>query len=408
VTTYTNIFGANSIAPALSAYNSIALTAPLTLVWPLETAPNSNLCTPIIDISSATTGAFSLTLPPASQVGQGTFLIINNLSSYAQAIYNNAGAVIVASQAPGSTFFYYIQSNATAAGSWGAFQYGAQISAPSAAGLAGPGIRAVGSTLGQDIVVNTYNTSQTLGYNSQAQMFNWNGGTGAFTLPLASVAGANWYVQFRNSGTGILTITNSGSDVINGIANLSMNPNDSCFMVCDGTTWWTIGLGPSISVLNLNPVTISLAGLSGTVTLSGSQLNRIIYTLTGAPTANINIVVPSTAQEYWVRNATTGGFTITIGTSGQVSPPSITASSQSIYYCDGSNVYLATPAGLISSVPVSVAQGGTGGTTAAQALSNLGGGAVGIAVFDAASNATAQQAMAASSVADAFVFANVM
>jgi len=401
LTTFTNIFGGNLIGPSIPTYNPITLTGNLTLSWPLETAPNSNLCTSIIDITVGSTGAYVTTLPPANQVGNGTAFIINNFSSYTQTINGNTG-VTIATIAPGSTFFFYLQNNSTVAGTWFAFQYGTAVSTPSVASIAGPGLRAVGTTLGQDIVVTTLNTNFTIGNNNQTQLLNWSGGTGAFLLPLAGTVGANWYIQLRNSGTGILTITNSGSDTINGTANLAMNPGDSCFLATDGTNWYTIGLGPVITG-NFNFVTISLAGLGGTYTLSGTQLNQIGYRFTGALTSNIVVVVPNTKQEYWVNNQCTG-FTLSIGTSGQVSPPTVNSAASAIYYCDGANVYLATPSSAISSIPVTVAQGGTGSTTAGGALVNLGGTSVGIAVFTAFNNAGAQAAMAAPSVADAYIF----
>ena len=410
MTTYTNIFTGALIAPALAAYNPITLTGNLALQWPLETAPNSNLATPIIDITVGTTGAYNVTLPPANSVGVGTFVIINNLSSFNQAIYNNAGAVIVASQAPGSVFFYYLQNNSTAAGVWFAFQYGAAVSTPSVAAIAGPGLRAVGATLGQDIVVLSVNTNYVLSTASpgdQAKLVNWTGGAGTITVPLAAVVGANWYVQVRNSGTSILTLTNSGSDTINGVANLSMNPSDSLFLVCDGTTWWTIGLGPIVTG-TFHVVTISLAGNTGNYVLSGSQLNQIGYTFTGAMAGNSIIIVPNTTQEYWLRNTTTGG-TLQIATAAQgAGGPAIAANSQAIFYSDGANVYLASPAGLISSVPVTIAQGGTNATTAGQALINLGGTTTGIGVFTAASAQAAQASLLTSSNADALVYALVL
>lgn len=409
-TSYQNVFTGQLLQPSQSAYNPITLTGNLTLQWPLETAPNSNLATPIIDISVATTGSYGITLPPASSVGEGTFLIINNLSAYNQAIYNNAGAVIVASQAPGSVFFYYVQSNSTAAGVWFAFQYGAAVSTPSVAAIAGPGLRAVGATLGQDIVVMSVNTNYSLSTASpgdQTKLINWTGGAGNITVPLAATAGANWYVQIRNSGASILMLINSGSDTINGSTNLSMNPGDSCFLVTDGTSWYTIGLGPSVTG-TFHVTTISLAGVSGNYTLSGSQLNQIGYTFTGAMAGNTIIIVPNTTQEYWVRNTTTGG-TLQIATSAQGSGgPFIPSNSQAIFYSDGANVYIASPAGLISTVPVIIGQGGTGATTAGQALLNLGGSTVGIAVFTAANAAAAQASLASPSTADAVVFAMVM
>jgi len=402
MTSFQNIFTGALVAPALTAYNPITLTANLSLQWPLETAPNSNLCTPLIDLTVGSTGAFNVTLPPANQVGVGTFVIINNLSAFTQTILNNGGATL-ATIAAGAVFFFYLQNNSTTAGVWFSFQYGAAVSNPSVAAIAGPGLRAVGTTLGQDIVVLSLNTNYSVGNNDQTKLLNWTGGSGTFTLPLSATVGANWYIQVRNSGTGTLSIANSGSDVINGATPLQMNPGDSAFIVTDGTTWYTIGLGPSATGA-FNYITISLTGVSGNYVLSGTQLNQIGYRFTGVPTGNVTVIVPNTKQEYWVNNQTTGGFTFGIGTLAQVSPPLLAQNSNAIFYSDGANVSIATPASAITSVPVLISQGGTGATTAGGALVNLGGTSVGIAVFTAINNAGAQAAMGASSVADAYIF----
>jgi len=401
MTSFTNIFTGALVAPALTAYNSITLTGPLTLVWPLETAPNSNLCTPLIDIALGSVAA-SLTLPPANQTGVGTFIIINNLSAFTQTVFGNTGTAL-ATLAAGSVFFFYLQNNSNPAGQWFAFQYGAAVSNPSIAALAGPGLRAVGSTLGQDIVVLSLNSNYSVGVNDQTKLLNWVGGSGTFTLPLSATVGANWYIQVRNSGTGILSIANSGSDVINGATPLNLNPGDSAFVVTDGSTWYTIGLGPNITG-GFNYVTISLTGVTGNFVLTGTQLNQIGYRFTGVPTGNVVVIVPNTKQEYWVNNQTTGAFTFSIGTAAQVSPPLLAQNSNAIFYSDGANVSIATPASAITAVPVIISQGGTGATTAGGALVNLGGTSDGIAVFTAVNNAGAQAAIGASSVADAYIF----
>lgn len=414
MTTYTQVFGGGVISPAQEAYTSYTLTAPITIVWPQETQPNSNLAAQIIDLTSTSTGSYSVTLPPASQVSVGQFLIINNKSAYNQAVFNNAGQVIVAALAPGAIYFFYLTDNTTAAGIWNAFQYGAQASAPSASGLAGPGLLAVGATLAQDILVTSLNSPFTVGVSNRAQMLNWTGGSGTITLPLAATAQQGFYVQVRNSGSSILTLAPAGSDVINGGSTVSFNPGDSAFAVTDGAAWYTLGLGPTITP-NFNFIVINVPSvIVGTVvTLSGTQLNQIAYRFTGALTANTIIDLPATKQQYWVDNETTGAFTLTLqvptvagGTTPAGATVAVPQGSRIILYSDGTNVLNASTGGI--SIPVAINQGGTAATTAGGALINLGGTTVGIASFTAASQTAAQAAIAAPSTADAFVFAMVM
>jgi hypothetical protein len=103
-----------------------------------------------------------------------------------------------------------------------------------------------------------------------------------------------------------------------------------------------------------------------------------------------------------VTNATTGAFTLTVKTAAGTGV-AVTQGSASILYCDGTNVVAADTAGI--AVPILIAQGGTGATTAGAALINLGGTSTGISVFQAASQAAARTAIGTSAVGDALVTA---
>lgn len=413
MTTFTNIFGGGTIAPAFDSYVSYTLTANLTLVWPLETQPNSNLAAQIIDISAASTGAFAITLPPANQVSVGQFIIINNKSSFGQNIFDNSGGIIITALAPGAIYFLYITDNTTTAGVWSSFQYGAQSSAPNAGALQGPGLLAIGSTLAQNISVTTLTSNFVVGINNRDQMFNWTAAGGTITLPLAGAVQNSFYIQVRNSGTSVLNIATVGSDLINAQASIGLNPGDSAFVVTDGTGWFTLGLGPILAA-NFNFIVINVPSVivGNIVTLAGVQLNQIAYRFTGALTANTLVDLPAIKQQYWIDNETTGAFTLTFqvptATGGPTPAGSVVAIPQGqrvILYTDGTNVLNASTAGI--SLPVAINQGGTGAVTAGAALINLGGTSTGIAVFTAATAAAAQISIGAISAADATVLSLV-
>jgi hypothetical protein len=422
-TTYTTVFGGNNISPALDSYISYTLTANLQLVWPQETAPNSNLAAQIMEVSAATAGSFALIMPPANAVSQGQFLLVNNLSAFTQTIQSFGGAVI-ATVGAGAIFFLYIQNNATQAGNWITFQYGAAIAIPSVAAIAGAGLLATGATLSQDIVVATFNVSPvTLGINNRAQLINWQAGSGSgnANLPLSSTVGASWYVQFKNSATSPFTITPQAGDNINSQVSgalITLQPNDSCFLVTDGLgDWYSIGLGTTQPVF-FNYQAIALGGASNPVsigTTAGTSLNKIAYKFTGVLTQNLIIDLPAYAQTYWVNNATTGAFSLTFQVPtvfpGGLTPAGTTQlvpqGIQEILYSDGSNVINAVSGSGFGGYPVLISQGGTGATTAGGAVTNLGGTSIGSAVFTAVSNAAAQAAIAAASTADAVVLSQV-
>jgi hypothetical protein len=81
------------------------------------------------------------------------------------------------------------------------------------------------------------------------------------------------------------------------------------------------------------------------------------------------VIVPNTIQQYWVTNSTTGAFSLTVKTAttpGVV----ITQTASTILYCNGNQIVSAETGGI--SLPLPILLGGTGATTAGQAIINLG------------------------------------
>jgi len=71
-------------------------------------------------------------------------------------------------------------------------------------------------------------------------------------------------------------------------------------------------------------------------------------------------------------------------------------------YCNATIVVSADTTGL--STPLGIVDGGTGATTASGALVNLGGGTVGIPVFQSNTTASALSLLNAPSTLDAFTY----
>jgi hypothetical protein len=399
--TFTQVFGGTTIYPSDVSYLSLALTADITLEWPLESSTNEYPVARIIDVTP--TGAFSIIMPPADQTGTGQTVLFNNLGPNTVTVKNSVGATLL-SMAQGEQWQIYLTSNTTAAGTWRVFRYGAATAQAQASALAGYGLTATGSTLSQSAPVTLFNSNYTAGDTDRAEAYVWNGGVGTFTLPPAATVGNDWFVSLRNGGTGDLTVTPQGAETINGGASLVMAPGDSATLITDGLIWFTIGLGQS-AVFAFDYTAISLAALSGNYTLAGNQLNRIAYEFNGAIVGNIEVIVPSTVQQYWVYNNTTGGsFTLRVRTSPQTPGVLVTRGSRAILYSNGTEVVDAETGGVAT--PIAIADGGTGATTASAARINLGGTTVGIGVFTAVSQAAAQSALGiTASSNDAIVFA---
>lgn len=386
MTTFTNIFGGSNISPSEISYAAVSLTADTTYDWALETAPSSNLIAGIMDVT-ATAGPWSLTLPSALEASTGQAILFNNVGAQTFIIKNAAG-VQVAAPVAGSVWQLYLTDNTTEGGTWKAFLYGAQVSAANAASLAGTGLIAIGTLLSLAMPVTFFGTNFTANIDSRARTYIWNGGAGTLTMSTAGTLGNNWFMQLRNEGTGALVIDPPGSQTINGSATLTFQPGDSAIIFTDGSNFYTLGYGQS-PVFAFDYTSINVAG-TGVYTLSGSELNRIAYNFTGVLTGNRTIIVPQTVQQYWVANNTTGPYTLTVKTS-IAAGYTVNQGSRAILYSDGTNVVAADTGGV--AVPISVSDGGTGATTAGNALINLGGTATGISIFTAASQAAAQSAI---------------
>ncbi len=388
MTTYTNTFGGTNIYPSDVSYRYVSLTISQVLDWPLEAAPSTDVVAKIMDVN-ATTTSLVITMPDATEAGTGETVLFNNVGANTFTVKTATGTVICAPQS-GTTFQIYLTDNSTVSGTWRSFQYGASVSATNAAALAGLGVKAIATTLNQSMPVTSFSTNYTTGASDRAKVLVWTGGAGTLSFDGAPVLGSDWFVNIRNSGTGDLTLDPSSSEQINGAATLVLSPGDSAIVVTNGVQFWTIGFGQS-AVYAFSLLQIDISG-SGDYTLSVAELNKTAYVFTGTLTGDRDVIVPTTVQQYWVSNQTSGAYTLGMRTAGQASPGVTVASgARAILYCDGTDVVDADTATI--AIPVTIAQGGTGATTASGARTNLGATTIGNAVFTAASTSAAQIAL---------------
>lgn len=98
-----------------------------------------------------------------------------------------------------------------------------------------------------------------------------------------------------------------------------------------------------------------------TVATPSEATGYLAYVFTGTLTAGRNIVVPAVKKLYVVQNNTTGGFALTVKTSGGTGiAVAVAAGIYQVLYCDGTNVVQFAP-GAVSSVA-----GRTGAVTLAE------------------------------------------
>jgi len=397
MTSYQAVFGGTTIEPSDLSYRAITVDADnYVLSWPTETSLQLSLVASIMDVTAPDPDLF-LQMPDATAVSTGTAVLFNNVGAEEFAVRNAAGVEIV-SIAPGELWQAYLRNNATEAGVWAAYQFGAATSTADAASLAGGGLAAIGSLLWQSAPMTNLMVDYTTGPEDRAATLNWVAtGAGELTLPDPSTLGNDWFVGVRNSGGGDFIVTPAAGN-INALIELAFQPGDSAFILTDGTDFYTLGLGQS-AIFSSDYTVIDLAG-TGTYVLSSSELNRIIYKFTGILTGNRIVEVPETVQQYWVDNGTTGAFTLQIIMTGG-GGVTIAQGERAILYCDGANVVDADTASV--SLPIAIAQGGTGATTSSAARTNLGATATGNALFTAADAAAGRTALGAT-VTGAAVF----
>jgi hypothetical protein len=388
VPSFTQTFGGTNIYPSDVSYRYVSLTIDQVLDWPLETAPSNDVVASIMDVN-ATTTSLVITMPDARDASTGETVLFNNVGSNTFEVRTSTGVQICAPTS-GSTFQIYLTDNSTESGTWRSFQYGASASAANAAALAGLGLKAIATTLNQSVPVSTFNSNYTTSTSDRAKALVWTGGAGTLAFSTASMLGNDWFVNVRNSGTGDLTLNPSTSETINGELTLVLSPGDSAIVVTDGVEFWTIGFGQS-AIYAFSLLQIDVSG-SGNYTLSIAELNKTAYVFTGTLTGNRDIIVPTTVQQYWVSNQTSGSYTLGVRTSSQASPGvTVSSAARAILYCDGTDVVDADTSTI--GIPVAVSQGGTGATTASGARTNLGATSIGNAVFTAASTSAAQIAL---------------
>jgi len=365
---YTSVFGGNTIYPSDVSYLAVALTADIELEWPLESSGELPPAARIIDVTPDASG-WDIVLPDATLTGAGQTIFFNNLSGSRSFFVKDFAGNTLATVAFGEQWQVYLAATTTAAGTWRVFRYGASTATVQPSSLAGFGLTVTDSTLSQSLPVTTFSTTGiTVATSNRASAFVWNAtGAGTLNLLTAASAGNNFFVFVRNEGGGDLVVEPAGSETINSGANLTLRPGDSATVITDGLEWYTIGLGQQ-AVFAFDYTIINVTG--GTVTLSGSQLNRIAYRFEGTLTSNCTIVVPPTVQQYWITNATTGGFNLFVRTSAGT-PTQVNQGAKGIYYCDGTEMVLASDPTTLTT-PIVISDGGTGATTASGARLNIG------------------------------------
>lgn len=332
--TYVPVFTVGVIQPSNVAYRAVSISANYAPVWPSKAANTPEVVANLMEIT-ATVGGLNITLPPANQVGNGTTVIWRNLGANAFTLVDQNNNTVL-SIASGQVWAVYLQDDSTVQGTWSEFQFSTTSSSATPGPLAGLGLVAITTTLNQSHpVVSTAVNGYTVTAADRAEVLSWTSGAGVINLTASATLGNNFFLMLRNNGTGVLVVTPTSPDLIDNGATLSLNPTDSCFIVCSGAGFNSVGLGRSSSS-NVSQIIIPVGGNTNVI-LTATQAANALIQFTGILTGSIGVIVPTNVASYHVFNNTTGAFNLTVTTlagTGVVVPQGVHA----ILDCDGTNV----------------------------------------------------------------------
>jgi hypothetical protein len=344
VTTYTNVFGNDTVPPSEYAYRAVALTASVELGWP-EIETGTDIVASLMNVT-ATGGSWTITLPAANQVSTGRDFLISNVGAASFDVVDNAAGAL-ATIAAGEKKYFYITSNSTAAGIWSVLTYGTGTSAADASALAGPGVTVVSGRLGTELEVDAFGGAYTIVAADRSLFKTYTGGTQTLALTDAATLGDGFFFALNNAGTGTLTVNPDAAQTIDGSSTKQFQPGESALIVSDGANWFTIGYGRS-NEFEFTQLSVDTTG-SGGITITSAQAANKLWYFYGTPSANRTVTIPAVASVYFLRVAGIGSYSLTFTTGGG-STVTLTANQSYTVYCDGTNVVSAQTVAVTSTV----------------------------------------------------------
>lgn len=363
---YTDQFGGSTINPAQVAYASLSLAANISTYWPPFATGTQQPLARIMDINPTVAGLV-LRLPDAiiATLGQDVFFNNKGANSFSVADINGN---VVATIAPGALRYIYLKDNTTNNGLWESILFGTTSSSPDASQLAGYGLKAIGATLNQSTPTSTISANQSWGVSDRGRVFVNTGGAINCVLALTATVGNDWFVEVRNQGTGTLTLSPSGGELIDGSASITLQLNESCFVHAGTGAWYTVGRGRNTQ-FNFTQLLKTVTG--GTTTLTLTEASNVVQTYSGALLSNQILVLPAVVQVYYIANKTTGAFTFTIQSPTPGSTLVLASGQNAVVFCDGVNVINASTS-ITGITALLLAAGSVGGPSLALAASNNG------------------------------------
>lgn len=340
--TYVSPFTGTVVTQTQVSYEYIVLDYGIQLYWASTVPVTEYPLARIIDIEPTAADLFVI-LPQADQGTRGADSLIRNQGAYEMIVYsyNYAQSIAIA---PGESRYFYLNANTTPEGYWQSVQFGTGTSTADAMALAGNGLRVIdGDLWTAQYQIDIFN-DPTIERASSANVYNWTGGNGSITLPVAASLNAGWYFGFRNSGTGSVTLQTQGTSTINNNPSVTFNPGDSGYIVFNYTSgdFITVGLtAPSIATFT--SAVYDVDTVSDPLSLNSfAPIIQTYVALSGARTTNLNVELPPITQIYVLVNDTgNSGYDLIFNVTGSMATPIVLSNgSIATVLSDGASLYV--------------------------------------------------------------------
>lgn len=346
---FTDVFGGDTVDPAYLSYAEYTTAVDLALEWPLEADDDASVMAAKLDIITTATD-LEVSFPDARVVSVGRDALVRNAGANTFGVVD-AGGNTLGTVASGEAWYFYLTDNSTEPGAWEAVQFGVGTSTASAASLAGAGLQAVLSLLNQNLEVNPQPANYAPSAGDLATMILGTGGVVTYSPVSAATLGNGWFVWVVNGGSGALTWTPGGGQLIDGAATKALAPTESALIFSDGANFWSAAYGRAV-VSTVSGIAISVTGLPSPTTLSATQVAAQVQDYTGALGANL-IINYGTGVGFWfVYNNTSGAYTLTSRVNGADPGVVVAQGSYSILRSNGTTLSVAFTAtsGTVTSV----------------------------------------------------------
>lgn len=347
MTTYSSIFGGDNVPPSSYEFRAFNLTADTTLYWP-DNTDGADLVANLMNVTPSG-GTWNLTLPAANEVSTGRDILIRNLGAISFSVLDNAGGALATIDA-GQSRYFYITSNATAAGTWSVFTYGTGTSAADASALGGYGLTVLDGVLNQTMTVTGSVAAYTVAATDRASLLKHVGGTVTWTLPDPTTLPNGFFFAVTNAGTGTLTVdAATAGGTIDSSGTKQVQPGESMLVVCDTSAWFSVGYGRS-SEFAFTQLAVDASTLGTTFTVTSAQAANKLWYFYNTASGDVTVNIPSVASVYFLRVGAIGAGNVLTFTTGSGATVAVSANQSYTIYCDGTNVVSAQTVAVTSTV----------------------------------------------------------